>query len=292
MSGNYAIIGAPGENSYQDDEGPTYIYRRNGENWNLIDKIIPNQMLGDDLINTFSGYTVASNEAHIIIGRPGCFNGPIFKCNPYPPDDFPGAVTILSNYIYPCDRIIHEVNYHPEPGLYPDQSAGTITLGGSLNSEVYFQVGVDIAYIGDDILLLDGFTAAEGSVFTAKGMQCSSLPSLTPGEYYPSKIGNEIQEEVSATENMQNNFSPVQKILIYPNPTCGYITIDLLHPEIGSANIKLLDVFGNEAINLNKEIVSNENAEFSINMSTHPKGLYLLYITTEDRVFTEKVILQ
>jgi len=59
------------------------------------------------------------------------------NCSPPPPENFPGAVTIFSNYIYPCDRIISETDFHPNQGTYPENTAGYITLGGSPPGEVY-----------------------------------------------------------------------------------------------------------------------------------------------------------
>lgn len=293
IDGNYAIIGAPGETLIEDGEGAVYIYRRNAYDvWHLVDKVTPNLQSGAVFTNTSFGFSIGSNSDHIIISRPGCFTFSQFDCTPSPPDDFPGAVTFLSNYIYPCDRIINEDDYHPSPGTYPDNSAGYISLGGNPNTEVYFQAGVDIAYIGSDILLMDGFTAAEGSDFSAKGMLCSSLPTLTPGEYIPTKVGEAFPEDVLLGESFESNYSLEQEILIFPNPTDGLLNIECLTPGIEFIKISLLDLFGKEVFLLEEDLYSEGALKTPIFIGNLNTGIYLLTITTNDKVFTEKIILQ
>jgi|GEM_PF-4987590 len=169
INGWYAVVGAQGEDIFDNysNVGAAYIYRKNLDDyWNLLEKVTPAYSSNVDFECGQFGESVYCSNSSIIIGRPG--GGGSYNVSPcFPPENFTGAVSIFTNYIYPCDRIIAEDDYHPTPGTYPEQSAGYITLGGNPTGEVYFQEGVDIAYVGGDILLLDGFTAAEGCSFTA-----------------------------------------------------------------------------------------------------------------------------
>ncbi|OQX78540.1 MAG: hypothetical protein B6D61_05245 [Bacteroidetes bacterium 4484_249] len=290
INGIYAVVGAPGEHIYAEHSGAAYIYRKSATGyWNLIEKVMPEYDPNIGYDNTLYGKSVSCSNSSVIIGRPGCrLHG--FDCSPMPPENFPGAVTIFTNYIYPCDRIITEEDYHPSPGSYPENSAGYITLGGNPPGEVYFQEGVDIAYVGGDILLLDGFTAASGCNFTATGMACTYLPPpLKTQSVY--SMNDNIEDEDGIDDEIILNANEINGgngLKFYPNPTTGIFNIKFQNPPIGQVEINITNIFGKtSALNFDKN-----QQPVSIDLSTYPKGIYLLTIKTNDKVFTEKVVLQ
>ncbi len=75
---------------------------------------------------------------------------------------------------------------------------------------------------------------------------------------------------------------------INPNPTTGIFNIKFQNPLIGEVEINLTNIFGKTSVlNFDKN-----QQPVSIDLSTYPKGIYLLTIKTNDKVFTEKVVLQ
>jgi len=173
-------------------------------------------------------------------------------------------------------------------GTYPENAAGYITLGGNPPGEVYFQTGVDIAYVGGDISLLDGFTAANGCNFTAKGMACSIQPSkpqsiYTTNSNFKTEAG--LEDEIALSSEINNEG---QGIKIYPNPTTGSVNVDF--PDQVSDKIEFLfaNVFGKQSV-IDVEI---KGKSISMDLSPYPKGIYLLTIKTNNNVFTDKIVLQ
>jgi len=284
INGRYAVVGVPGEDVFGEysHSGATYIYRKNfNDFWNLAEKVTPEYYSNISYECTQYGASVYCGNQSIIVGRPGEFL--TFPCGT--PENFPGTVTIFSNYIYPCDRIISEDDYHPSPNTYPEQSAGYITLGGNPPGEVYFQEGVDIAYLGGDILLQDGFTAAEGCSFLAKGMACAYQPPLKTQSIYTGSNDVEIVAEMvdEIILNADEIINEGREIKLYPNPTSGTITIEGIN---ANSEISAYNSFG-------KQVYFDNNFNHSfINLSPYPKGIYLLTIKTSEGVFTEKVVLQ
>nr|NQU91560.1 T9SS type A sorting domain-containing protein [Bacteroidota bacterium] len=288
INGNYAVIGAPGEDIFATRSGSAYIFRKNAFGfWCLVNKVTPEYDPYVGYQSTVYGYSVFCGSSSLIIGRPaGRLAG--YNWVPLPPESFPGAVTIFTNYVYPCDRIISETDYHPMQGTYPENAAGYITLGGNPPGEVYFQTGVDIAYVGGDISLLDGFTAANGCNFTAKGMACSIQPSkpqsiYTTNSNFKTEAG--LEDEIALSSEINNEG---QGIKIYPNPTTGSVNVDF--PDQVSDKIEFLfaNVFGKQSV-IDVEI---KGKSISMDLSPYPKGIYLLTIKTNNNVFTDKIVLQ
>ncbi len=83
-------------------------------------------------------------------------------------------------------------------------------------------------------------------------------------------------------QSIENN-----EIQIYPNPSTGFVNIRL-RSKINDVTIRVNGING-EA-NFFHEWKYQGN--IILDLSSHPKGIYLLTITTQDKVFTEKVILQ
>jgi PKD repeat protein len=287
INGNYAVVGAPAENVFATRSGSTFIYRK-GENdeWQLLEKVTPVFDPNVEYQNTDFGFSVFCDGSSIIVGRPGCEFRP---CDPSPPENFPGAATIFTNYVYPCDRIISETDFHPSEGTYPENSAGYITLGGSPPGEVYFQSGVDIAYVGDEVSLLDGFTASHCCDFVAKGMVCTYQPNKSESLYIPdsdSQMEDGFNNEDLLSSIETNNEH--KEIFIYPNPATGIINIALNRIDPDKVDFLIMDIFG-KILSIEVEVKVNL---VSIDLSSYPKGIYLLIVKTSDKVINEKIVLQ
>lgn len=77
-----------------------------------------------------------------------------------------------------------------------------------------------------------------------------------------------------------------QKIIIYPNPTKGQLTIEITDPEN--------TVTGNLTIfNLRGQVIAKEqisSTRTSIDISTEPRGAYILHININEETSAWKII--
>lgn len=76
-----------------------------------------------------------------------------------------------------------------------------------------------------------------------------------------------------------------QRSIAYPNPTKGSITIDLKEKTTGSANIKVLDIYGKVIQSL-----SITDQTISVDLSNYKKGVYFLTILNKGISETHRVI--
>ncbi len=87
--------------------------------------------------------------------------------------------------------------------------------------------------------------------------------------------GNTITESVEAGS-----------IQIYPNPTTGFVTIEI-KGAAGSSSVMVTDISGRVVAN-----TTTEEQKFNLDMSNFAQGVYMLKIITGERTYNEKVIVQ
>jgi hypothetical protein len=92
-----------------------------------------------------------------------------------------------------------------------------------------------------------------------------------------------ISQSVSACTGIQNNNSNISAISVYPNPSTGVFTIDLVE----STNITIVDVLG-------KVIYTQQlqDGKHNINLSTFNNGLYILKAESNGVVKTVRIVKQ
>ena len=76
-----------------------------------------------------------------------------------------------------------------------------------------------------------------------------------------------------------------ERISIYPNPTDGILNISNSNGSI--SNIVLTDIAGKVLV---EAAVNSDLAE--IDLSSYPKGIYLVKVVTENDSYIEKVVLK
>ncbi|MCK4378070.1 MAG: hypothetical protein KAW01_01930, partial [Deltaproteobacteria bacterium] len=80
ISGNYAVVGAPGDDDNDTDAGAIYIYARNqggADNWGLMEKLYAEDSIFIDGNPDNFGASVAIDGDYTIIGAPGTDDGSI-----------------------------------------------------------------------------------------------------------------------------------------------------------------------------------------------------------------------
>jgi hypothetical protein len=76
-----------------------------------------------------------------------------------------------------------------------------------------------------------------------------------------------------------NNLSAQQNnTVVYPNPSTGQFTFQTTNVELGTMNVEIYNVLGEQVYSQ----LSNLNAQLSIDLSSKPDGVYLYKIVTED----------
>ncbi|UZR99155.1 PKD domain-containing protein [Chondrinema litorale] len=94
-----------------------------------------------------------------------------------------------------------------------------------------------------------------------------------------------IAQSDLVTEDNQSALS--DDLVLYPNPTSGYLSISLQQEADQSANLKLLDSTGKEIFQ--KSYTSDINDILDI--SSYPKGYYILKIQSQNKILNKKIIL-
>ncbi len=76
-----------------------------------------------------------------------------------------------------------------------------------------------------------------------------------------------------------------KELLIIPNPSSGKFTISISDGQLGS--LEITDLLGN--IVYRSDV---QNKQYEIDLSSKPKGIYFVKVTVEDKIFTDKIIIQ
>jgi len=108
------------------------------------------------------------------------------------------------------------------------------------------------------------------SIFLNGYFSCGtgSLPYNDLWEYTPSSVGIE-----------ENNFTSA--ISIYPNPSKGLLFID----RIEKGNIEIYNIAGQKISN---QKITSEKTQ--VDLSAQPSGIYFVRVSTEDKVYSQKIV--
>lgn len=120
--------------------------------------------------------------------------------------------------------------------------------------------------------------------------------SYTTNDYQSNRLyidNIEIGEDSILRATMQDNNINHARLSIYPNPSEGYITLELQHLLDKSVSIKLINILGKEIINLYEGvIISDYQIIDNLNLNSLGKGVYFISISVNnDIVLTDKFIL-
>ena len=131
---------------------------------------------------------------------------------------------------------------------------------------------------GDEILLTDGFYAAEGSDFEAviapcsgRAEQQSQVLDNTPPLYEYNRMPQQDSSGTSISE-----LNSLHGLKIHPNPVSGILNIELMDTESSVAQITVFDLLGR--IMLKKENLSQPE----LDVSALSRGMYILQVCTSD----------
>jgi hypothetical protein len=135
---------------------------------------------------------------------------------------------------------------------------------------------------GNEIIFNPGFETYTGSELIAYVNPCNS-----EGILQKSMQNKEISMEVKGTTLADSSLSINKpEYMIYPNPTSDELVIELTGDDIQS---NLVEVYNSQGLVIYK---NSSGQSYVVRMLDIPKGLYLVKITLNEKVFIEPVILQ
>lgn len=98
-----------------------------------------------------------------------------------------------------------------------------------------------------------------------------------------------LQSDIDTASFLVSPITSIEKqviengIIIYPNPTNGKFTLQTEHP----AKYEVIDIHGKQIY-----IAETKSKKYEIDLSSKPKGIYLVKVTTAKKVVVEKIVLE
>lgn len=184
-------------------------------------------------------------------------------------------------YILPEDG---EISQNIESGNYIAEDNLTMVDG-------FIEVNQNVTMTaGNSITILPNSTISYGSNYLAKidpeiPLNCAVIP--TSNVTYKSHLNSLGQEASFLSDTKFSVSTENSEIQIYPNPSNGFVNI-CLSDKVGVVTIDVRNINGKGGFVDNWKYPDN----IILDLSHYPKGIYLLTITTNSKVYTEKIILQ
>ena len=171
--------------------------------------------------------------------------------------------------------------------------------GFTSNRNTYQLSEIELSdYQGEEILFRFRFTSnsseAEEGWYIDDIKLYGNFHTVTNSACVSSDLNEEICTEVvtivtgdptTSTETL----NPELGISIFPNPTEGKVFVKIENDKISNTHLKLIGLDG-RLLQMKNVDVGNGIIDFDI--SSFPKGIYLLQIQTEETQVTEKIVLQ
>jgi hypothetical protein len=162
----------------------------------------------------------------------------------------------------------------------------TITVAGGGNHVIIQNMAVADFIAGKSIHFLSGFIAQSGSqvhgYITADGIFCKGSFKTSIVEAPPQEKEAKFTEQQKENDNLSHEM----KVKVYPNPNNGKFMIDLINFE-NSASVSVYNLTGYVFFKSNMELtIGNE-----LNLSFLRKGIYFLKVTSNNKQFVKKILI-
>ena len=82
-----------------------------------------------------------------------------------------------------------------------------------------------------------------------------------------------------------------ENLNIYPNPTRGLFNISFIAEKVDNFEITIVDAFGKLVSQEDKQDFIGEYTK-QVDLSTYPRGIYMLQIRTQDSFVSKRIVLQ
>ncbi len=244
------------------------------------DKLIVGQVAGGPKpSNIFHSYCDEADELTYSFGRfrVSMSHGAIDFLDP-DHNLFQGIILAMSGDEPDCDVNLNYTNVPNFPsGLY--EASNEITA----STNVTVQSGSTVEFsAGNRIVLKPGFTAKQGSNFHAYIEGCITGCGTGVGKIERDDSPFIIYEDDFGKETIINSSSHFS---IHPNPTSGEFQLTVGNGQ--EAKVYIYDIFGRLI-----EQLTMGNEQLTIDISAHPKGIYLVKVIQGEEIYIKKLIHQ
>ena len=142
----------------------------------------------------------------------------------------------------------------------------------------------------DSILIIPNITSADSGVYTCRTYgDALKSPPMNWGPGLNGFVSEPFTVDLSLTDIEESiNTSALN---IYPNPTDGQITIEINSMLHGPAELKIINLLGEEVYHQSIPIIHNAYQQL-LNISGYRKGIYFLILRTTERILNQKVVIQ
>jgi len=161
-----------------------------------------------------------------------------------------------------------------------DASGNILVTGFFMSSTITFgTTTLNISYSGDQDMFIAKYDPNGNSIWANSA---GAAPSGGGGGG-----GGGHGKPKSAIAGSNDRLS--DEITIYPNPTTGMITMSTADSQPGIINISVFTLAGKE---VSEQKFSAGNRETILDLSSQPKGCYLIRIKTGENLYLEKIIIE
>ena len=82
-----------------------------------------------------------------------------------------------------------------------------------------------------------------------------------------------------------------ENLNVFPNPTEGIVNISFLSEELDNFEISVLDAFGKIVLSEEKQDFIGEYTK-KLDLSSYPKGIYIIHLRTQESFVSKRIVLQ
>ncbi|TRZ70083.1 MAG: T9SS C-terminal target domain-containing protein [Bacteroidetes bacterium] len=228
----------------------------------------------------------SANDQGMSISTNG--NGNVFVTGGFLSSSITFGTTTLINKGTGCDMFI--VKYYANDGsvLWAKSAGGSSTDNGmSIGTDGIGNVFVTGLYMSTSIIFgtitlnnPEGGTSNGYDMFIAKYDANGTVPwAKTAGV----KAGKPKSADAGINDAIDN------EITVYPNPTSGKFTVSTSNTQPAINSISVFNITGKEV--LIPQFTAG-SSEVTVDLSSQPKGLYIVLIKTGDSCYSKKIIVE
>lgn len=231
-------------------------------------------------LGAYNNYWLSVNELLVAGYSFNSLQQAVFYIHPRNNVDYCGFSASLEDYF----RIYSHISSTSIAAPKIFDTLASVRRTSGLNSQYWTILnGADIDYVAHKVVVLrDGFTAEEGSHFTAYIDECEKCIEEDAGNdrvINKESINKTLPQEYASTNNEN-------EIHIIPNPNNGTFYVSLAKTEAEIIGIRVMDVMGKTVYSDNKFKGGN------VVLPNVKQGLYYVTVVFKNGAITEKIVIK